>query len=94
MKKTRLFSVFILFLFISTFVDANLNVTINLIEENEGSFRDLNNQELTLTNYFNTGEKIMNQLKSSDISSFSLDKELFCYNGCNIVPKRIISIVT
>ncbi len=89
MKKVFIF--IILLIIIKTFiVTANIDTKINLITTKDGNFETLPEQDLKLTYFFNTGEKITEYVKSGKINSINLSNELFCYDNCNIIPKRII----
>lgn len=87
-KIILIFSFIILINF--TFVSASFQTTINLFEENQDSLEKISNQDLLLEYYFNTGEEIKKNIQSDDITQIDLDKELFCFEGCNIVPERTI----
>jgi len=89
-----LLTVFCLFVFILasvSFTSANIQSTINIINSDNGEFQKVRvGDELSLIYDFNTGESINREIFVSQVDSLDLSKALFCYGGCNIVPKRSI----
>ncbi|MCX6749002.1 MAG: PA14 domain-containing protein [Candidatus Pacearchaeota archaeon] len=88
--KGTLIILCLLFFLNVSLVSASFETTVNLIEDNEGTFNKITGDDLTLSYQFNTGEKIEKDIKSSQPLTIDFNHELFCFEDCNVIPKRII----
>lgn len=90
LRKLKLFLFLIFILVTINIANAEFNTRVNFYEiTDNGDFISQNLNNIILTYYLSSGEKILKSYDNAII--FNPEKELFCWSECNIVPDRYIS---
>ncbi len=94
MKNLRL-AFIISFLFVLLFLNLTpariIQGEVDITSYSNESYQNNKLDNIEVNYYFNSGEKVIKITNSGEKYSLYLNNELFCYVGCNIVPRRIIT---
>ena len=90
--KTRLFfSFFLVFLILTEIGIAEIKTDINFYKiDSEGKFIKGEINNFSISYFLNSKEEILKYPNKNEVI-LNQKKEIFCWSGCNLVPKRYIS---